>query len=163
MPHSFLAPTIISAEHETLDFDSGSDPIDTWLRRRAWKNQQSSVSRTYVVATTAHPMQILGFYSLHAGSVEVEKVTAAFRRNSPNPIPILVLGRLAVDRRCQGSGLGRSLLKDAVRRANLAGRIVGAKGILIQAKEHQAANFYVKYGFKALPSDPLKLLLPMEP
>lgn len=94
--------------------------------------------------------------------MEAKKATAAFRRNAPNPIPILVIGRFAVDRRCQGSGLGRSLLKDAVGRANLAGHIIGAKGILVHAKDEQAASFYVRYGFRPLPSDQQTLLLPVE-
>lgn len=158
----FLFPVAITTEHILNEFESGQEAIDVWLRERANKNQKNSVSRTYVVGTTSDPSRVVAFYSLHAGSIEAQRVTAAFRQNSPNPIPVIVVGRLAVDLAYQRHGLGKSLLQDAVRRANLAGEIIGAKAILVQAKDEAAAEFYRYYGFKVLPGDGLVLVLPTE-
>jgi len=152
-------PRLLSDEHELGAFDSGVDSLDDWLKRRARANQTGGASRTYVVTQGA---AVVGYYCLAAGAVAAFDATSALRRNMPDPLPMTVLGRLAVDRTQQGKGLGTALLQDAVLRTVQAAQIVGARGMLVHAISDGAKAFYERYGFVASPTNPMMLLLSLK-
>jgi GNAT superfamily N-acetyltransferase len=153
------APTLLSEAHELDLFQSGNDTLDEWLRRRARANQVSGVSRTYVVADN---MRVVGYYCLSSGALDLAGAPGAIRRNMPDPIPMAVLGRLAIDRDWQGKGLGVALLQDAVLRTSQAAAIMGIRGILVHALSTEAKAFYERYGFAATPKHPLTLVLSLK-
>ncbi|MDD2676382.1 MAG: GNAT family N-acetyltransferase [Methylacidiphilaceae bacterium] len=109
------APQPLSAAHRVGDFSCGEPVLDEWLKRRAMANQQSGASRTFVVVDPDNGVQ--GYYAMAAGAVARRLATGAVRRNMPDPVPVLVLARLAVDSRIQGHHLGGAMLQDAVQRA----------------------------------------------
>jgi GNAT superfamily N-acetyltransferase len=150
------APEPLSAAHDPSDFNSGSETLDHWLRRRALRNEDAGASRTYVVCAGS---KVRGYYCLAAGSVELTRAPGRIRRNMPDPVPVMVIGRLAVHSTLQGQGLGLDLLLDAVRRIRRAARIVGIRAILVHALSEDAARFYRKAGFRPSPVDPMTLMV----
>lgn len=144
--------------HDLSTFDSGSPALDTWLRQRAAANERSGASRTYVVCEDA---RAVAYYCLATGSVESKLAPGKIRRNMPDPIPIMLMGRLAVDRSQQGKGLGRALLKDAILRTLGVAEVAGIRALLVHALDEEAARFYRYNGFMASPLDPLILMLPL--
>jgi len=151
------APAPLTAEHLLNDFDCGKHTLDDWLKRRAMHNQLSGASRTFVVADQQH--QVHGFYAMAAGAVSHQLATTTVRRNMPDPIPVMVLGRLAVDRRCQGMKIGASMLQDAVKRAIAVSQNTGVRALLVHALDEQAKKFYEHYGFQESPQHRLTLML----
>ena len=151
-------PQPIQAGHDVSRFDSGRPILDDWLRRRAIRNEDSGASRTYVVCEKA---RVVGYYCLSNGSVDSRLTPGKVRRNMPDPIPVMLMGRLAVDRSQQGGGLGRALLKDAVLRTLKAAELAGMRALLVHALDEKAAGFYLHNGFLASPIDPLVLMLPL--
>lgn len=152
------APAPLTAAHRLDAFDCGERSLDEWLKRRALANQASGASRTFVVA--AEPGgQVMGYYALAAGGVSHELATSSVRRNMPDPVPVLVLGRLAVDRRTQGLHLGAALLQDAVKRAAAVAEDAGVRALLVHALHERAKAFYEHYGFQASPIHPMVLML----
>jgi GNAT superfamily N-acetyltransferase len=156
---TLTAPTLLVADHETDKFDCGIASLDDWLRRRAQANQASGASRTYVVADGG---RILGYYCLASGALEALHAPGPIRRNMPDPIPVGVLGRLTVDRSCQGAGLGKALLQDAVLRTAQAANIIGIRGVLVHALSEPAKAFYERHGFVASPTQPMTLILSLK-
>ena len=152
-----LAPQPLTAVHRVTDFACGEPSLDEWLKRRALNNQQSGASRTFVVVDEAN--QVLGYYALAAGAVAHQLATGAVRRNMPDPVPVLVLGRLAVDSRAQGIQLGAGMLQDAVSRAMTVSQNTGVRALLVQALNEQARGFYQHYGFVPSPHNPMTLML----
>lgn len=150
------APTLLTDAHQLADFDCGVPGLDDWLKRRARANQVSGASRTYVVAEGE---RVVGYYCLASGAIAVTDAPSSIRRNMPDPIPVTVLGRLAISRSQQGKGLGPALLQDAVLRAMQAAEIVGARGVLVHAISDAACGFYQHYGFVPSPSNPMTLVL----
>ncbi|SHO67552.1 Acetyltransferase (GNAT) domain-containing protein [Pseudoxanthobacter soli DSM 19599] len=138
-------------------FQSGEAALDDWLRRRALANQISGASRTYVVTTAER--RVVGYYALASGALASSDATGRLRRNMPDPIPMAVLGRLAVDRSMQGRGLGVALLQDAVLRVRHASAILGIRGILVHAISDDARTFYEHHGFTGTPRHPMTLVL----
>ncbi len=136
-------------------FESGVPALDDWLRRRARANQASGASRTYVVC---EELRIVGYYALASGAVAIETASSRLRRNMPDPVPVAVLGRLAVDRSFQGHGLGRALVRDAALRIIQAADLIGIRGILVHAISPEAKAFYLALGFEASPLEPLTLM-----
>jgi GNAT superfamily N-acetyltransferase len=130
--------------------------LNDWLRRRALQNQQSGASSTYVVLDK---VRVVGYYSLAAGSVARETAAGRVRRNAPDPVPVVVLGRLAVDQEFQGRGLGRALLRDAVPRTLQAADIIGVRAILVHSLSERAKRFYEESGFVPSPINPLTLMV----
>lgn len=150
------APVLLEETHDLALFQSGTESLDHWLKRRARANQVSGASRTYVVADGA---RVVGFYCLSSGGLDLASAPGAIRRNMPDPIPMAILGRLAVDISWQGKGLGAALLQNAVLRTGQAAAILGIRGILVHAISHDAKAFYEHYGFTASPSNPMTLIL----
>ncbi len=149
------SPQPINEHHQIGAFDSGVPVLDDWLRRRARANQASGASRTYVVC---EEQQIVGYYALASGAVDIERATGRFRRNMPDPVPVAVLGRLAIDRSFQKQGLGRALVRDAALRVVQAADLIGIRGILIHAISPETKAFYLALGFEPSPFEPLVLM-----
>jgi GNAT superfamily N-acetyltransferase len=155
---ALMPPVAITAEHVVTEFDCGKIPLNDWLRKHALRNE-GRASRCFVTCSSA---SVVGFYCLAAGSVEHEHVPSALRRNMPPLVPVLVLGRMAVDRQYQGHGIGGALLKDAMRRAVSVANDIGALALLVHAIDREAVPFYVQYGFQAFPEGSLTLYLPIK-
>jgi GNAT superfamily N-acetyltransferase len=152
------APVPLLAVHDTLAFDCGVDTLNDWLKRRALANQNTGASKTFVVAENGI---VSGYYALANGAASLGSVPGRVRRNMPEPAPVMVLGRLAVDKRWQGTGLGRGLLKDAVLRTRRATEIAGIRALMVHAIDDKAAAFYVRWGFLPSPIEPRTLFLPL--
>jgi GNAT superfamily N-acetyltransferase len=154
---SRLTPPEPLADHHVLDgFCSGESSLDDWLTRRARANQVSGASRTYVVSDGS---RVIGYYALASGVVAVENAPGRFRRNMPNPIPVAVLARLAVDLDWHGRGFGRALFRDAASRVAQAADAIGIRGIVVHAISEQAKSFYLALGFDPGPSEPMTLMV----
>jgi GNAT superfamily N-acetyltransferase len=156
---ALTAPTPLAGEHELDQFTSGTPPLDDWLKRRARQNEASGASRTYVVAEGS---RVVGYYSLAAGSVLHETATGRVRRNMPDPVPVALLGRLAIDQQWQGRGLGAALLRDAVLRVIGAAETIGVRALLVHAISDEAKAFYEHWGFRASATDPMTLMITIE-
>ncbi|MDE2580018.1 MAG: GNAT family N-acetyltransferase [Rhodospirillales bacterium] len=150
------APGPLGAEHERAGFNSGVAPLDDWLKRRALHNEIEGGSRTFVVC---EGRRVVGYYSLAAGSVHPDAATGRVRRNMPSPVPVVLLGRLAIDRAWQGRGLGGDLLRDAVLRVLSAGDRIGVRALLVHAVSAEAKAFYERYGFRPSPVEPMTLMV----
>ncbi len=157
MPTKFLAPQPLSATHRLDEFTCGEPTLDDWLKRRALANHLSGASRTFVVADTQQ--RVWGYYALAAGAVSHQVATSAIRRNMPDPVPVMVLGRLAVDQQAQGHKLGAALLQDAVKRALAVSQNAGVRALLVHALNDSAKQFYEHYGFQASALHPMTLML----
>ena len=151
------APEPLSSEHRLDEFECGEPVLDEWLRRRALSNQLSGGSRTFVVVD--QDKRVCGYYAMAAGAVAHQMATSAVRRNMPDPVPVMVLARLAVDKRTQGMHLGASLLQDAVNRAVAVSFNAGVRALLVHALHDRAKQFYEHYGFQASPVHPMTLML----
>ena len=149
-------PEPLADDHDFASFCSGESSLDDWLRRRASANQISGASRTYVVC---EDKIVIGYYALASGVVTVENAPGRFRRNMPNPIPVAVLARLAVDQNWQGRGLGRALFRDAAQRVAQAADAIGIRGIVVHAISEEAKKFYVTLGFDPSPREPMTLMV----
>ncbi len=156
MTVSLSPPEPLTDEHETDSFDSGEPVLDDWLRRRARPNQASGASRTYVVC---EGKVVVAYYALASGAIAQSAVPGRFRRNMPDPIPVVVLGRLAVDRRYQGRGLGRALFRDAAHRVANAADTIGIRGIVVHAISDEARKFYIALGFDPCPAEAMTLVV----
>jgi len=148
-------PQKLSPDHDLSHFHCGEPILDDWLRRRALANEESGASRTYVVC---EGNRVVGYYALAAGAVSHAGAPGRVRRNMPDPVPVMVLGRLAVDESLQGQDIGRGLLRDAVLRVVQAADIAGVRAILVHAISERAKQFYEKQGFIPSPLDPLTLM-----
>ena len=151
------APQPLSATHRLDEFDCGEALLDEWLKRRALANQLNGASRTFVVADQDN--RIFGYYALAAGAVAQQMATSSVRRNMPDPVPVMVLGRLAVDHRAHGIKLGASLLQDAGNRVVAVSHNAGVRALLAHALHDRAKQFYQHYGFQVSPAHPPTLML----
>jgi GNAT superfamily N-acetyltransferase len=152
----YSVPRPISETDDAATFDSGEPTLDDYLRTRALANHVGGASRCYV---TCRDGQVVGYYAMAAGAVSHANSTGKFRRNMPDPIPVILLSRLAIDRKHQGCGLGESLLRDAIARAVQAAEQIGVRAILVHALHDHARNFYARFNFEPSPTDPLHLML----
>lgn len=150
------APGPLTDQHDTAAFSCGTDTLDLWLKRRAWKNQIQGASRTYVLG---NERRVLTCYALASGAVTTASATGKFRRNMPDLIPVVVLGRLAVDTLLQGRGVGRALILDAGLRVLQAADAIGVRGLIVQAFSDDAKQFYEKVGFEPSALDPNFLMI----
>lgn len=152
-----LAPQPLTQEHDCSEFNCGVPVLNDWLKRRALANQATGASRTFVVVGDHN--RVLGYYALAVGAVAHAAVTGAVRRNMPDPIPVMVLGRLAVDLSCQGEKLGTAMLKDAVLRTIAVSENAGVRALLVHALNESVRQFYLQHGFSASPINPQTLML----
>ena len=151
-------PSPVSEADSLAGFDSGSPVLDSWLTGRALRNEAEGASRTYVVRDAG---RVVAYYSLATGSVQRAQTPGRVRRDMPEPIPVMVLGRLAVARSHQGRGLARALVHDAVLRTLKASRIAGIRVLLVHALDRKAGEFYSRLGFTRSPINPLLFMLPL--
>lgn len=153
-------PAPLAADDQLGDFACGVEGLDDWLKRRARVNQVSGASRTYAVTVN---QKVVGYYCLASGALALNNAPPSLRRNSPDPVPVAIIGRLAVDKKWQGQGLGVALLQDAVIRTSQAASILGIRGLLVHALSEEAKAFYEHHGFIASPTQPLTLILSLKP
>jgi GNAT superfamily N-acetyltransferase len=149
-------PQKLSAGHDLSGFDSGDPALDEWLRRPAFRNEASGASRTYVLCAGR---TVIGYYTLAVGAVTHTAASGRIKRNMPDPIPVMVLGRMAVTKTYQGRGLGTGLLRDAVIRTAQAAEIAGIRAILVHVIAEQARRFSEKYGFRISPVEPMTVMI----
>lgn len=149
------APEPLSAAHLLDGFDSGVASLDEWLRRRALQNQISGASRTFVACDAG---QVVAYYALAASAVAPNVTSGRFRRNMPDPIPVVVLARLAIGRARQGQGLGRYLFQDAAKRVIRAADTIGIRGMLVHAISDEAKSFYLRLGLDPSPIERMTLM-----
>jgi GNAT superfamily N-acetyltransferase len=154
-----LAPALLAEAHELDGFSCGKAVLDEWLKKRARANQVSGASRTYVAC---EGLRVVGYYCLASGAIAAVDAPGPLRRNMPDPIPMSIVGRLAVDLDYQGRGLGPALLQDAVLRSHQASAILGIRGVLVHALDEAAKAFYERYGFTASPTSPMTLVLSLK-
>lgn len=150
------APEKLCADHDLSQFRSGEPTLDDWLRRRAAQNDESGASRTYVACVGK---RVVGYYALAVGAVAHANAPGRVRRNMPDPIPVMVIGRLAVDETAQGQAIGPALLRDAILRTLQAAEIAGIRAILVHAISERAKRFYERSGFTASPAEPMTLMI----
>lgn len=151
------APQPLLAEHRLEGFCCGEPALDEWLRRKALINQATGASRTFVV--TDETKQVLAYYALAAGAVLHSESPGSIRRNMPDPVPVMVLARLAVDQRLHGQQMGGAMLKDALQRAGVVAQHIGVRALLVHALHERAWGFYLHYGFVPSPANPMTLML----
>ena len=152
-------PEKLNSSHQFENFDSGNTQLDDWLKRRALKNELDGASRTYVVCSDGI---VVGYYCLAVGALAQIAATGRVRRNMPDPIPVMVIGRLAIDVQWQGRCLGRSLVRDAILRTFQVAEIAGIRAILVHAISAEAKEFYEKCGFTASPVEPMTLMVKID-
>jgi len=150
------APEHLTPQHDLETFDSGAAALDDWLRRHALANEHAGGSRTYVVCAGD---RVIGYDALATGAVAQAAAPGRVRRNMSDPVPVMVLGRLAVDRAYQTRGLGAGLLRDAIVRTLQAAELGGIRAILVHAISEEAKRFYERHGFVESPIDPMTLLI----
>jgi GNAT superfamily N-acetyltransferase len=152
-------PAPISKDDVLTRFDCGKAPLNDWLRNKALKSEGKS-ARTMVISDTTG---VIGYYSLSTGGVHHdENPLPKLKRNMPNPIPAMILGRLAIDRNFQGVGIGSALLQDALHRVLRTHAEVGFRAVIVHAIDDEAKAFYIRYGFREFPMGTKTLFLPIE-
>ena len=157
-----LSPVeVLSRIHDVSQFDCGThESLNLWLKKYALQNQASDSAQTYVVHRSH---AVVGYYSISAGSISRENATLRAGRGQANhPVPVALLGRLAVHKEEQGAGLGSALLKDALLRVEHAAYILGIRAILVHAIDQRARAFYEKFEFESCPDDELHMRLLMK-
>lgn len=152
-------PIPISASHELFDFESGDASLDAWLKTRSLKNQASGASRCFV---SCLGKRVMGYYCLSAGVISHDSAPKQMRRNMPDPLPVLLLGRLAVDKTYHNKGLGSALLRDALLRAVSIANDAGVFAILVHALSEPAKRFYISRGFVESPLQSMTLMMTLE-
>jgi GNAT superfamily N-acetyltransferase len=150
------APEPLADQHDFGDFNSGEISLDNWLKRRARANQVSGASRTYVVCENS---RVVGYYALASGVLTLDSAPGRFRRSMPDPVPVAILARLALDHDWQGRGIGRALFRDAARRVSQAADVIGIRGIVVHAISEEVKNFYMALGFDPSPSESMTLMI----
>lgn len=159
-------PIRIIPFHKNLsreDFDCGVQALNDYLAKQANQDQSRNVCRVYVLISEKDPLKVIGYYSLSVGGVALLSFPESLRKKLPKyPIPVALIGRLAVDRRQQGKGWGETLLMHALQKVAQVSREVGIFALVLDAKDASAKAFYQKYGFIPFVDQPLKLFLPLE-
>jgi GNAT superfamily N-acetyltransferase len=153
------APVLLTDSHDLAPFDSGVASLDQWLKQRALKSQLSGAARTYVLCKG---QRVTAYYALASGAIAAKDVTGRFRRNMPDPIPVALLARLAVDCSLQGNGIGRALVRDAGKRIINAADTIGIRGVVVHALTDEVMAFYERVGFRASPNNPRLLMVSLK-
>jgi GNAT superfamily N-acetyltransferase len=153
-----LATVLLTKDHDVSGFDCGKAPLDEFLKRYALTNQANSSARTYV--TLGESGEVLGYYSLAMGSVAYDEAPERVAKGlARHDIPVVVMGRFAVDQRARGKGLGRALFFDALLRALRASEAIAARAFFVHAKDEEARAFYERFGMVAAPDSLFELFL----
>jgi len=152
----FIGPELLTDSHNTADFDCGDEVLSNWLKQTAPRNQREGSSRTWVVADGN---RVIAFYASSTAVLARAQATKRAARNQPDPLPAMLLGRLAVDRDNQGKGLAAALLKHFLLKALEVSQHTGIRLVLVHANDDQAASFYRHHGFQPSPIDQLTLML----
>ncbi|AMK25810.1 MULTISPECIES: GNAT family N-acetyltransferase [Sphingobium] len=155
---TLIAPVPLDDGHLLDEFTSGTASLDDWLRRRARANHESGASRTFVLCDDA---RVIAYYSLASSSIACAEAVGRFRRNMPDPIPVITLARLAIDQSIHGKGFGRALIRDAGRRVIAAADLVGVRGMIVHAISDDAKQFYLACGFLQSPTNEMTLMIPL--
>lgn len=155
---SYAVPRPLQVSDELNEFNCSAPSLEHWLKRRALKNHHDGTSRVFVVT---QGNSVVAYYALSAGSVTRDVVPGRVRRNMPEPIPIAILGRLAVDTRHESRGLVSGMLKDAVMRTQRTAQEIGIRALLCHAIDERALAFYLHHGFLLSPIEPLTAILPL--
>lgn len=155
------APEPLSSGHNLADFSSSEPSLNEWLRKKALKNHNAGISRVYVICTE-DSNRVMGYYCLSTGSVQRNTAPGTYRRNAPESLPVIVLGRLAIDQAYSGQGLGVALLKDAIFRTKNIAQQVGVRALIVHALNEDVQNFYIKFAFDPSPVNPLVLFYPIK-
>ena len=144
-------------DHKIKGFDCGREELNRYLLRYAWQNQQAGAAQTYVGLVRD---SVTGYHTLAAGQVSREEAPERLTKGlARHPVPVMLLARLAVDRRWHGQGVGKALLKDAMQRTLQAADIVGIRALAVHAKDEEARTFYQKFDFVPSPTDPMHLFV----
>jgi GNAT superfamily N-acetyltransferase len=152
----------LDASHRRGEFCCGKAPLDEFLRTLVTQYERRKLGRTYV-AVLGGDQRVGGYYTLASGAVPFQHLPAAAAKKLPkHPVPVILLGRLAVDRAAQGKGLGAYLLMDALKRCLAVSAELGVHAVEVRAIDQEARAFYLKYGFVPLPDSELHLYLPMK-
>lgn len=149
-------PEPLNPDHDIAGFDCGVASLNAWLERRAAANQVSGASRTFVVCEGG---KVVGYYALASSAVVPAAAPGRFRRNMPDPVPVVVLGRLAVATSHRGQGIGRALFQDAALRVIHAADAIGIRGLVVHALSEEARDFYLRLGLDESPLDPMTLMV----
>jgi GNAT superfamily N-acetyltransferase len=149
-------PELLTGEHVLDNFECGEQSLDDWLKRRAQRNQASDASRCFVIC---EERAVVGYYCLSAGGIGRGAAPKALQRNMPDQLPVLLLGRLAVDRRYHNLGLGTALLRDAMLRAVHIARDAGVFALMVHALNEPAKQFYLSRGLVQSPLQPMTLFM----
>jgi GNAT superfamily N-acetyltransferase len=155
-PGCLSPPEKLSSNHDLSHFQCGEPTLDDWLRRRALQNEECGASRTYALCVGS---RVIGYYALAVGAVAHADAPGRVRRNMPDQVPVMVIGRLAIDQTMHGQSLGPALLRDAVLRTVQAAEIAGIRAILVHAISDRAKRFYEKWGFIPSPVEPMTLMI----
>lgn len=150
-------PVLLRPEHGVARFDCGDPALNDWLTKRALANQRSGASRTWV--TLGADDEVVGYYASATAAVLRERLSTKAARNQPDPVPAILLGRLAIDAKHQGQGIGPGLLKHFLLKAIEVAEVVGVRLVLVHAKDEAARGFYEHFGFEPTPFDEYTLML----
>ncbi|OGT47883.1 MAG: GNAT family N-acetyltransferase [Gammaproteobacteria bacterium RIFCSPHIGHO2_12_FULL_38_11] len=151
------APSLLSDEHDVDSFDCSEPTLNDWLKKRAAKNNASDASRCFVICNENN--EVVGYYSLSAGAISRELAPKSMQRNMPDSLPVLVLGRLAIDKNYHNKGLGSALLRDAMIRSVNIAQDAGVFAILIHSLSDKAKQFYISRGLVESPLQPMTLFM----
>lgn len=154
-------PEPLTSGHNVAEFCCSDTGLNEWLKKKALKNHSTGISRVYVICAE-NTNQVIGYYCLSTGSIQRNTAPGAYRRNAPDSLPVIVLGRLAIDRAYLGKGLGVALLKDAIYRTENIARQVGVRALIVHVLNDDVRNFYTKFAFEASTLQPLTLFYPIK-
>lgn len=159
----YSAPVPLTAELRIEGFDCGKPKLTDWLKAHALDNEGRS-SRTYVVVANTGPQagDVVGYYTLATGGVTRSEMPRKIRHDLPNPVPVMIIGRLAVDERHQKKGIGPAMLTEAMQRTLEISQSAGVRALMVHAIDDDAVTFYLKYGLVLFPADSRTMFLPIE-
>lgn len=149
---------LLEKQHDRKSFDCGSEPLNTYIKQYALQNQKRDVARNYVILLED---KVVAYYSLIYGGVVAQDMPEEMRIGQYQ-VPIMLIGRMGVDKSQKGKGLGHAMLQDAALRAVQAANIAGLRALFVHAKDDTARAFYEHHGFISCPSDPLHMFFPLE-
>lgn len=159
----YSTPVPLTTDHRIDGFDCGKAKLTDWLKAHALENEGRS-SRTYVVVANTGPQagDVIGYYTLATGGVTRSEMPRKIRHDLPNPVPVMLLGRLAVDERHQKQGIGPAMLTEAMQRTLEISQSAGVRALMVHTIDDEAVTFYLQYGFVLFPADSRTMFLPME-